>query len=57
MQDLEIKSKFQYCNKKPKYYLPNTVLKRKEEWLLGDLPLHIIIMTSVMSLKLLFNIE
>lgn len=57
MQDLEIKSNFQNYSKNPKHYLPDTVLKRKEEWLLGDLPLHIIVVTSVMSLKLLFNIE
>lgn len=32
-------------------------MKKKKELLLDDLPLHIIIMTSVMSLQLLFDIE
>lgn len=33
------------------------VLWREKELLLGDLPLHIIIVTSVMSLELLFHVE
>lgn len=36
--------------------ISNSVLRRKGEWFWDDLPLHIIIMPSVMSLELLFDI-